>query len=102
MRIAQLVAVFNKEEQEEPWIGRVECISGNEVQVVWLEGGYGRSWRVARRQDPTNKRKKIDWKDTIPKSSIILYDFELTTTCHLRKKTITHLQKVYQQLRADN
>ena len=65
----------------------------NEVEIVWLEGAYNKSWKGAKRRDPHNKRKLIDWTDTIPKASIILFDFELTSTNHLRKKSIEHLKK---------
>ena len=44
----------------------------------------------------------MDWKDNLPKSSILLYDFELTKTKHLRKATIEHLKKAYQQLHVDD
>ena len=83
-----MVAVFNEEVLSEPWVVRVDRVTDQYVDVIWLEAEYGKSWRVAKIQDPTNRRKKVDWRDTIPKNSIVLFDFQLTSTGHLRKKTV--------------
>ena len=77
-------------------------VTDSEVEIVWLEGAYNKSWKVSKQRDPRNKRKMIDWKDTIPKTSIILFDFELTATNHLRKRTVEHLKKTYTELRDRN
>ncbi len=71
------------------------------VNVVWLEGSYTKKWKEAKVQDPINRRKKIDWKDTVPKSSIILFDFELMSAGNLRKATIEHLKKAYDERREE-
>ena len=77
-------------------------IEESEIKIVWLEGAYNKSWKVAKTRDPKNKRKLIDWMDTIPKSSVILFDFEFITTNHLRKKTVEHLKKAYAEIRGKN
>ena len=84
------------------WRGRVLSISDASLRVVWLEGSYTGRWKVARTQDPANKKKRIDWVDLIPKDSVLLYDFQLTFTGHLRKKTIDHLKQVYASLDQPN
>ena len=102
LTVGHLVAVFTEEVLSEPWVARVDRVTDQDVDVIWLEGEYGKSWRVAKTQDPTNRRKKVDWRDTIQKNSIVLFDFQLTSTGHLRKKTVEHLKEVYGQLRANN
>ena len=67
-----------------------------------MEGGYTKAWRVAKQLDPKNCRKKFDWKDIVPKSSIILFDFKLTSNNHLRKLTVDHLKKAYLELKQSN
>lgn len=52
----------------EPLITRVEGIKQDDVEVVWRE-------EAAPKLDSKNRRK-IDWEDVIPKSSI---DFKLTS-----------------------
>jgi len=42
------------------------------VEVVWIEGGYSKPWRVAKQLDPKNCRK-IDWKNVVPKSGVPVY-----------------------------
>jgi len=64
-----------------------------------MEGGYTKACRVAKQLDPKNRRKKFDWKDIIPKASIILFDFKLTSNTHLRKLTVDHLKKTYLELK---
>ena len=54
-------------------------------------------WKIAKRRDTRNKHKFVEWKDIIPKTSIILFDFELTSTGRLRKATTEHLQKLYSE-----
>ncbi|XP_064397846.1 uncharacterized protein LOC135344551 [Halichondria panicea] len=103
LKIDQLLAVRSCPSSNiEPWIAQLRSISDSEVGVVWMEGKYNSKWKVARRQDPENKRKRIEWEDSVTKSSILLYDFQLTSTGHLRKKTIEHLKSVYQELKQSN
>ena len=102
VEIGHLVAVDCENCDKEPLLGKVLKVLNEEVEIVWLEGEYSKSWRVAKQSDPRNKRKMVDWTDTIPKASIILFDFELTTTNHLRKRSIEHLKKAYAEIRSRN
>ncbi len=101
LEIGNLVAIYSEDPESEPWIGRLEGITNTMVDVVWLEGSYTKKWKEAKVQDPITRRKKIDWKDTVPKSSIILFDFELTSAGNLRKATIEHLKKAYDERREE-
>ena len=82
---------------KEPVLGRVENILSDTVEIVWLDGDYQTAWKTARHRDPTHKGRMVDWRDTIPKSSIILFAFTLTAKNHLRKKTVEHMKKLYAQ-----
>ena len=72
-----------------PLIARVLSVTDMELEVVWLEGSYSRTWKVAKKKEG---RAFIDWTDTVPITSVILYDFELTKGNRLRKATIQHLK----------
>jgi hypothetical protein len=100
LAIGHLVAIDCENCDKEPLLGKVLKIEESEIKIVWLEGAYNKSWKVAKTRDPTNKRKLIDWRDTIPESSVILFDFEFTTTNHLRKKSINHLKRAYTEIRS--
>jgi len=80
----------------------VEGIKQDNVEVLWMEGGYTKTWRVVKQLDHNNHRKKFEWKDIIPKSSIILFEFKLTSNNHLRKLTVVHLKKTYLELKQSN
>ena len=97
--VGHLIAVDCENCDLEPLLGKVLKVMDNDVEIVWLEGAYNKTWKGAKQRDPQNKRKLVDWTDTIPKASIILFDFELTSTNHLRKKTIEHLKNTYAELR---
>ena len=99
LKEGQLVAVHCDNCSQEPLIAKVEDVKGDDIEIVWLEGGYMKAWKVAKTQDLKNKRKKVDWRDTLPRSSVILFDFKLTSSNHLRKATIAHLKKAYEELK---
>ena len=68
---------------------------------IKAEQGCTKAWRVVKQLDHNNHRKKFEWKDIIPKSSIILFEFKLTSNNHLRKLTVDHL-KTYLELKESN
>ena len=96
-----LVAVQCENCSNEQLLARIVQVFDTNIEVVWLKGEYDKSWKVARHRDPQNRRKMVDWKDILPKSCIILFDIELTSTNHLRKATIEHLRKAYSNLRSE-
>ena len=77
--IGHLVAVNVENCDLRPLIARIKNISNNELEIVWLEGSYSRAWKVAKRKEG---RALVEWTDTVPKTSVILYDFELTKQNH--------------------
>ena len=88
-----MLAVNCQDSDKKPVIA--SCISVREdyIDVVWYDDNYSSSWKPWKIRDPSNRRKIIDWTDTIPLSSIILFAFELTKTGHLRKKKLVNLKK---------
>ena len=65
-----------------PLIAKVEEVHHDSLDVVWLEGSYTRAWKVAKRKKEHNL---VEWTDTIPKISVILFDFQLTKSNRPRK-----------------
>ena len=98
IKVGQLVAI-HCQEGTEPAIAKITAMDEDSVDVIWLKGEYSTSWAPYILYEG---RKKVEWVDKLPKSSIILYGFELTKYRHLRKTTIEHLKKAYQQLLTDN
>ena len=93
-----LVAVFCENYAREPVIGRCTQIFDDTIDVAWMEGSYTTLWKPWKVRDATNRRKVVDWVDRIPKVSILLFGFTLTTTKHLRRKTIERLKEEYNKL----
>ena len=56
-----------------------------------LHGNPGKLGKVYRRMTA--------WTNEIPKSAIVLYDFNLTPTGHLKKTTVEHLKETYSSIR---
>jgi len=68
-----------------------------------VEGGYTKALEGCQAAiDSKNHKKKVDWKDIVPKSSITLSDFKLTSNNHLRKLTVDYLKKTYLELKQSN
>lgn len=98
LEIGHLVALHTDGSSNKPLIGKCIAILDDEIKVGWLNGSYATTWHPSRRQDPNNPQKTIDWTGVVPKSSIILYDFALTSSGHLRKAIIQHLKHAYSTL----
>ena len=91
----QLVALNVENCHLRPLIAKVLEVSADTIDVVWLEGSYTKSWKLAKRKEG---HTFVDWADNVPKSSIILFDFQLTKTNRLRKATIQHLKETYSKI----
>lgn len=85
----QLVALNVENCHLRPLIAKVLEINEETIDVVWPEGSYSRPWKVAKKE----VRTLVDCMDSVPKSSVMLFDFQLTKTNRLRKATIEHLKK---------
>ena len=93
--IGHLVAIYCEDCPTEPAIGQVTGLSQDNVQIKWMEGTYSMSWTYCKVQDPNDRRRKVDWKQNVPRNSILLYNFTFTKTKHLRKKTVSQLKELY-------
>ena len=93
LNIDDLVAVFCENYAREPVIERCTQIFDETIEVLWMDGSYKSFWKPWKVRDAKNRRKVVDWVDRIPKMSILLFGFTLTTTKHLRRKTIERLKE---------
>ena len=100
LQVGHLVAVNCENYADGPSIGKCVHMTDESVQIEWMKGTYSSSWTTWIVQDEKNRRKKVPWTDWIPKDSIILFDFKLTSTSRLRKTTVQHLKSKYDELRA--
>ena len=98
LSVGDFVAV-NCENSREPAIGCCKEIFEEDIDIVWMEGEYTSAWKTRKIRDPKNRRKIIEWRDSIPKLSVLLFGFTLTTTNHLRKRTIERLKEQYDKVR---
>ena len=48
VEVGHLVAVDCENRDKEPLLGKVLKVVDEEVEIVWLEGEYGKSWKVAK------------------------------------------------------
>ena len=96
------MAVFCENYSTEPAIGKCIQIDNDTIEILWMEGSYTSPWKPWKVRDPKNRRKTIDWTDSIPKLSIVLFGFILTSNNHLRKKTIDCLKQEYSKIRLNN
>ena len=102
IKVGQMMAVNCSNYKDGPSIGTCMAIADTNVNIQWMKGTYNSSWSIWMIPDPKNKRKKVPWTDWVPRSSIILFDFELTPTKRLRKTTVEHLKLKYDELKHTN
>ena len=56
------MALFTECLRDAPWIGRVEKIAEDTVDVAWLDGGYQKPWKPATRRE---ERRVVPWNDRV-------------------------------------
>lgn len=76
LKVGHLIALRTETEEEAPWIGKVTAVNTDDVRLVWLEGTYTGKWKVAKVR---SGRKMIEWHDSVQRTCIMLYGFELTS-----------------------
>jgi len=76
-------------------VARVTEVDRKNLDIVWLEASYTRPCKIEKKKEG---RAAVDWTDTVPKSSVILFDFRLTNTSRLQKATVEHLKDIYSRI----
>ena len=100
VKTGDLVAVYCENYTKEPVIGECTRIEEQYIEVGWMEGSYSSTWKPWKIRDPKNRRKMITWTDTVPKTSIMLFGFTLTSRKFLRKCTTERLTKLYAKIQS--
>ena len=90
-----LVAVECEGNESIPAIARILSIQESDIEVAWLKGTYASAWKPWKLRQG---RQMVDWVDTIPQTSIIIYGFTLTNTGRLRQSTKKHLKQHYDSM----
>ena len=89
------MAVRSTSIEDAPWLGKVTEVGENEVEVVWMEGGWTKPWRE---MNVKKGRKVVQWRDRICNETVILYAIELTKTNRLKAATVKYLKEEYSKL----
>ena len=84
-----IVAVYLIKYPEFPQIGRVHTSTNEAVTISWFDGTFHDIWSLVK------LRKGKEWKETVSKEHIILYDVEFTRGQRLKKDTQLVLREYY-------
>jgi hypothetical protein len=87
------VALNMSEYKEKPQIGNVKSVSENTLEIEWYNGSWTTTWKVHKIR---KGRELVVWKEEVPKSSVVLFDFSLTPNNKLREATRKELKRVYE------
>ena len=88
-----LVALdMEKYSEEKPQIATVLSMEGEEIEVLWYYGTWTGSWRVHKKREG---RSFIENTETVPKSSVKLFNFTLTPLNKLRQSVKEQLKLIY-------
>jgi len=77
---------------QRPLIARVDTVTGDNLSITWMYGHWTTNWSVCKRRVG---HSYVEWKEDIPKSAVVLFDFQLTPTGKLRSATVHELKRVY-------
>lgn len=85
-----LVAVYLPKYPEFPQIGQVQCSNDESITISWYDGTFNDIWTLVK------LKKGLEWKETIKKTSILLYDLVLTKGQRLKKDCNQFLREYYE------
>lgn len=91
LKVGSMVAVVLKDWAKNPVIGKVLAINAEKFHVHYWKGTYNTRWEPHMIYD-RSKRIHQPWDQWLPKSSIILANFELLLN-HLQAQTKTYLRQ---------
>ena len=89
------VAVYTKEKDSRPCIGRVVHKEADNVHLQWYKGTWSGKWKLSSQGRGRNARPLTD---TVSLETIILWGFELTSAEKLRAVSKRELQIRYDEL----
>ena len=98
VNIGQWVAIFC-EDAVDPCIGKIKEMKNEDILVKWYKGKWNGQWQEWLLPISGKSHKQTEWLDWVKKESIILYDFQMTSTNRLKKETVSYLKKKYSELR---
>lgn len=78
--------------RERPLIGRVDQVGESTLTITWLHGHWTTPWSVCKQRQG---QRYVEWQEEVPKASVVLFDFQLTSGGKLRKATKRELRRVY-------
>lgn len=78
--------------RERPLIGRVDEVYQENLKITWLHGHWTTPWSICKRREG---QRHIEWQEEVPKASVFLFDFQLTSGGKLRQATVRELKQVY-------
>ena len=81
-----LVALMSESSSERPLIAKVD-------------GKWTRVWRECKKREGS---KYVEWTDEVPRASVVLFDFQLTSSGKLRTTTLRELKGIYNDIDNDH
>ena len=94
LQVETFVAVFLSNCDDEPVIGVVKEVTGDQFKIHYWKGTYRGKWA------PLNvPRSREPWTDMLTKECIILHAFQLTNDMKLQPTTRKHLSEKYALLK---
>ena len=87
-----LVALSLENYRKRPLIGRVDKLLDKTLKITWLHGHWTMSWSICKRREG---QRYIEWQEEVPKESVVLFDFQLTSSGKLRTVTVRELKRIY-------
>lgn len=89
INVGSVVAVYLPKYPEFPQIGKIQSSSDATITISWYDGAFNDVWNIVK------LKKGIEWKETMNKDTILLYDLQFSRGQRLKKDAIEFLRDYY-------
>ena len=84
-----VVAVYLSKYPEFPQIGKVQSATDATITISWYDGAFNDVWTVVK------LKKGMEWKETVGKDTILLYDLQFSRGQRLKKDASDFLREYF-------
>ena len=86
------MAVDLQKYEEWPQIGKVIKSNEDTVTLAWYDGTYSSPWTKVKLKQG---KQYVEWRETVGRNELIMYDITLTSGYRLRKDAVEKLKSFF-------
>lgn len=87
-----IVAILTETLEEAPWLAQVTKTEGRNLSIIWMEGSYTSSWKVA---TVRQGKRTVEWRDRVSVNTVVLSGISLTVNNKLTTDLVSEIKYTY-------